>query len=602
MPVTPTQTTPDLTGNSLKLQPQSSNTASLGTQQNPIKMTRAEYQTKYGQAPAIPQSTTALGSQNNPIPMTHAEYMTKYGNQQPEQIPQDNWSAIMSPTAAPINDLGAGVLKGLGTGADSLGKMGNSLLDNTVGRVINKFQGKGFTPTDSASQGDLQKTGLLDTQNTTQAVGKAGEQFAEFLAPETAISKLTEVPKITKTVFNLAKDVGVAGLQSDGNLGTMLTTGLTSGILRGLPLAADIPGVKNTVLNISSKLSGYAPSLLQKALERTPGTVDAAKNGEQVLVDAVKKTAVGISDYSQQLLQESRAKVAELDAISGGGRGYPGTRQAIVDEGRKFVGNMTNYLRQSYNIGVQKDGGLVFDRGSLPSNIVSGGDQKAIQSSFDTMRNILNDTSISNIDANLERMLSLYKKTPVGTPTGPETKSIIHDMMDEVVKFTGSLGKISKAYPEYAQFVKQNIPARAFINDAKEIFGSTRNLSPKETTLITSRLLQLFNAGKTDARNFAETVGKKVGTDITGSSAGSLIHGIEQSAVTAHNIMNPARSLVTKTLEALPRGIIKNYIRTGNLTTLEQHPTIQAIASTLRISAIDVAKEIGNLISPNSNE
>jgi hypothetical protein len=234
----------------------------------------------------------------------------------------------------------------------------------------------------------------------------------------------------------------------------------------------------------------------------------------------------------------------------------------------------------------------------MPSNIVASGDQKAIQDAFSLLRGIQNDTSISNLYAVSERMLSLYKKTPTGTPTGPETKAIINQMMGEIPKFASSLGNISDAYPKFATFLQDNIPARKFINDARELFGSSANLSPKEATQITTRVLQLFNQGKSDIRNFAENVSAKTGTDLVGTSAGTLIKsGGSPVTVRAPELSAPGRAITTKILEAIPRSIVQSYVKTGNLTTLSQHPVISGIAKLLGLSAIDVAKEIGSMMS-----
>jgi hypothetical protein len=82
-----------------------------------------------------------------------------------------------------VGNLGLGVVKGVGSTTSALGTMGESILDQTAGRVVNAATGKGFTkPTDSSTtQGTIDQT--LTPNNTAQKIGFGAEKLAEFFVP-----------------------------------------------------------------------------------------------------------------------------------------------------------------------------------------------------------------------------------------------------------------------------------------------------------------------------------------------------------------------------------------------------------------------------------
>lgn len=368
----------------------------------------------------------------------------------------------------------------------------------------------------------------------------------------------------------------------------------SGGIGLGVKAAAKAP----LTAKLLGKMTGYAQDVLDTALQRTPGAINALKNGESALVDTVKDTSTRLSKYAQNLVDTTKQTVSDLSKLSGGGKGYPGTRQAILQKGKDFIGGITNSLRSDFNIGVTGNGILNFARSSMPSNIVSGGDKGAIQDAFNVVRNIGNDTSIKNIDSVLERLITLKSKTPVGTPTGAETRKIIAGMMNNVVGFVKSLGDVSPAYTKYASFLEENLPRRAFVNDAKEVFSGTENLSAKEISLISSRLLNVFKTGRQASKDFAGQVGQRLGTDPLGSAAGTIVKSGDKIS------LNPAtvspRGVASKIVEALPRVLVQNFIKTGNIAALELHPIVQATARAAGVATKDIAQWIGQSLSKDN--
>lgn len=388
------------------------------------------------------------------------------------------------------------------------------------------------------------------------------------------------------------------GQRESYNVGQIGATGAISGVLQatGLGLAKGVGMAANalrpTVVKTMSFLSGYADDVVKAAIERTPGAVEAIKLGEQSLTNLVKRSASKLQDFASKSVAESKKAVAEFDKLSGGGAGFPGTRESLLKEGSNFISNTTRALRSKYNIGVSGNGLLNFDRAVLPSNIVSQGDKGAIQSAFDSMSGIKKNTTVRQLDAIMERLIVLKTKTPAGTPTGGETKQIIGGMMDEVLKFAESLGKYGKGWSDWAQFSKNNVTKRVMIEDMKELFGSTRNLSPKETSQISKKLLQLYNTGNLPIKEAAQTLGKEIGEDITGGAAGTLLKTGDQMSVRAPNLTT--RGTIEKILEAAPRAAVRNYIATGKITP-ELSGFANTTAKTLGISSKSLIQELVSL-------
>lgn len=418
---------------------------------------------------------------------------------------------------------------------------------------------------------------------------------------------------------------GVAGATAGGALGETIQQGIekrygqredidagqiaASGVIAGgLQIAGGIftklatpvfQASKPVFVKFMSKISGYSDDVLEKALQRTPGAIEGVKGGNQALVDVVKKTAAGIQKYAQTTVSEAKTKIAEFSKQSVTGA-LPGTKQNLLRDSQKYIPKVVSSLRTDFNIGVDKTGQLIFDRAKNISNIVSGGDRSAIQSAFDSIKTIAKNPDIRNIDSVLERLITLRSKTPVGAPTGAETRAIISRMSDSVVDFVKSVPPgYGKGYAKYAQFLEENLPKRIMINDAKELFGSSANISPKEIDLIGGRLLQLFNTGKLATQQFAEKVGEKVGEDIVGTAAGTLLKTGGQLSVRAKNLTT--RGVAEKIIEVVPREVVKNYVETGKIMG-EMSVVVKTLAGILGVTEKVILQDVVNLFTNKRKE
>lgn len=356
------------------------------------------------------------------------------------------------------------------------------------------------------------------------------------------------------------------------NPGQIAATGVTSAVLEATGIgAAKVLGtaakaLRPSIIKTFSYLSGYADEVVTRALQRTSGAVEGTKLGEVALSNIVTRSAKKIQELASTTLKEGRAVVAKLDKLhSLGGVGREGSRNKILSEGNKFVYNTIQKLRETYKIGIEKGDKLLFSRENVPSNIASVGDQNTIQEAFKWVNSVRNNTSIKHIDAIFERLITLKTKTPGGGPTGPETKKIIGDMMGYLKTF------VEETYPEYSKFLADNLPKRVLIGEAKELIGDTANLSAKEIAQAEKRLLQLFNSGNLPLRKGAEELGAKIGEDLVGGSAGTLIKAGDEISVRAKNLTT--RGIFEKLGEYFPRQFVQNYIKTGKISgELLNHP------------------------------
>ena len=388
------------------------------------------------------------------------------------------------------------------------------------------------------------------------------------------------------------------GEREDIDVGQIAGTGIISGGLQaiggpitkiaGKAISPVVKLVRPGIIKTMSALSGYSDDIVKKALERSPGAVAGIKGGEKVLADLVQKSASKISQYADDLVIANRKIIENLSKyISYGGPGKPASRNAVLKEGRKFVDNITTILRKNHNIGVSNDGILSFMRPNQPSRIVSGGEQKAIQEGFNLVQSIKNNTSIKHIDAILERLIVLKTKTPVGSPSGPQVKAIINNMMDEIQKF------VQTTYPEYYKHLTTTLPKRIMVNEAKELFGGSKNLSPLEISQISGRLLQLYNTGRIALREGVEEIGKEISEDITGTVAGTIMKLDDAFSFRAQNL--GTRNIIMRAIEGIPRKIIDNYVKTGEITgDLLKHSAVLKTSELLKISIKSAAIFIAN--------
>ena len=243
------------------------------------------------------------------------------------------------------------------------------------------------------------------------------------------------------------------------------------------------------------------------------------------------------------------------------------------------------------------------------------------------MKSIVENPTIKNIDAVLDKMITYTKKTPAGTPTGAETKKIINTMIDNVQQFATDL------YPEYGKYLQESVPLKVMIKDAKEFFGKTTKLSADEVRKITNKLLNLYKEGSVGLREGIEEGGRNIpgmkqfgqmaGEDITGRAGGTLVEtGLPQGlktggpgigATVAGGVAGFAlggpvgaafgatagRQIAQQVIEFIPDAVVKSYVKTGKIIS---NPVLEAISKITGISLKTLMQEIINVSADKTKQ
>ena len=447
--------------------------------------------------------------------------------------------------------------------------------------------------------------------------GIAGAPAAGIGAIPGAIAGATGGAAIGETIQQgIEKSFGEREKLDIGQIGF---TGLVGGITEATGVAAlKVGKLALTPLLTKSKplftkalsaISGYDNVVLQEALKRGRGTVDAIKRGGDALSDIVVRSAKGLNDYAKKSLATAKATIKRFDEALG--QGQPISVEDLTTRiNQKLEGaNIGVTAKESPDVLAMREQGisedvikrtlgetkgegveLAFNRPVKPSRIVSTSEQGAIKEAHSALSSISENQSIEHIDAVFEKLLVLKSKTPSGSPTGAETKALIGEMIDELQDFVKMSGTTNKAYADYAKFLESNLRERVFITEMKELFGNTAHPSPKEISTISVRLLQMFNQGRGAIKGAVSELGKEVGEDITGTVSGAIIQAGDRISVRAVGLTR--RRVVEQILQAVPRAMLKDYIATGKYAVLEQHPVIKKLAQTLGVTTKILIQDI----------
>ena len=256
----------------------------------PVKMTRAEYQAKYGQAPAISTPTTSaipvassLPTRVNttaPVKMTRAEYQAKYG-----QAPAITPTAPTQSDNGFLGNLAAGVLKTPARLATNLVQAGEIATGN-----------KPTTPFSGSFLGDVQPVGMangggLSAQNLKDALG-AGAELSSYVVGGPEVKAGAEALKtgellakpLAKTFLNAGKAAVVPGALFAGgqsmqdpnkDIGQNLldtATGAATGFATGGALglggkALEATGIPNRLFSNEARTANVENKTFQQSLD-----------------------------------------------------------------------------------------------------------------------------------------------------------------------------------------------------------------------------------------------------------------------------------------------------------------------------------------------
>jgi len=484
----------------------------------------------------------------------------------------------------------SGAIKGAGTTLNTVSEMGQEI-GKKVGIIgkeepIAKIPEKVVTPT----------TGM-------EKAGFATEQVAEFFAPsgieKNIALKLDDLSKAGKLNqwFNLggkaltsaATTGAVSGLQTGSPEGAQKGAwigGLLTGVGGALGKGVDAITKSKGLVSLLSKATNYSETAVQDALKRTEGAVEGVKKGQSALNNMVVKANEKIFTMADKAKTTSRAFVDKLEkGLSSmykehSRMGQKATFDYLREEGTNFLKNVQNTLNKNFNIGttLDKKGSIIldFDRTKYPSNIISSAEKSAVQEAWDTMVRMYQHPTVKQIDSVFERLISLQTKTPVGAVTGAETKKIVGGMIDEVMGFAKSLGKVDERYAQYAKFAEDNVTERVFWEKAKEFFGDNAHIESDAVSLdkIARKLTNLYQDMSLATREELGKIGGKIEEDIAGTAAGT---SIKEGATGFGKMPTSGRDILTQLIQFIPREAVKNFIATGKVTG-EMNTKLRAIS------------------------
>ncbi len=145
-------------------------------------------------------------------------------------------------------NFGEGVNKGIASTAEGMGKIGQNILGQTVGRGVNMLTGRGNTPIKPQSMFSKEQ---LQTTNTPQHIGFGTEKTAEYFLPATKAAKAERAVDLLaqgiksslgaslariggKSAVQGLSAGGVNTLQTGGDMKQAATTAALAGVGRGL--------------------------------------------------------------------------------------------------------------------------------------------------------------------------------------------------------------------------------------------------------------------------------------------------------------------------------------------------------------------------------
>ncbi len=380
-----------------------------------------------------------------------------------------------------IAETSIGAAKGIISTLSGASELGEKALKKLVPeQIMTKL---GFSPNQTSAEqlGISGKDEITQPSNQLQSIGKGVEQIAEFFIPFGAEMKVTKVPTILTKVINAvgqgAEFATKTAVQTGGNLketGISGATGLVAPplISGGIKLAEKtLPTVGKTMASVIGLMIGKEPEHIIRAFQN-PIEVATAM-AKKIIPDDVRNTAIiGL----EKLKQETQSKFSTgLEDLS-----------KTVTVGRQttpFKNTLANGVKNIFrdlNIGVKKDGSLLFDK----STVVKGGEQKNLQEVYNTILN-QKDFSVKGIQKTAARINALSQFVEGSQNLSSVAISRIHNAYSQLIE---------KTYPELGVLRKEYAVMQEQIKGIDEVLKSVKNevANPNAVTGVVKKLSNLF--------------------------------------------------------------------------------------------------------------
>ena len=353
--------------------------------------------------------------------------------QQTSQAPQSDsiWQSI----ANSAGNFAQGVAKGELATVKGLGTIGQKVLDQTAGRVVNAATGKGFTPTGpdgtvsdlyrNMAERSQQADALLKPQGTAENIGYGAEKILEAFAPagmaakgEQAINVLAQglksklaqaaVRVVGKGAVQGAASAGVNYVQTGGDIKSSIEAGAIGGTIRG-GLATIGEGVnalrlperiystifKNSSGDMLQQLkSGAIQALQRDNPERYKELLDAGiihvgKNGAPIVNESLAKEALDRGLRGSTKTMANTVVTGALDSEHAAqtiASGYKGT---VAFPEKQFVNVLKDVEAQYADVGfgdISEEAGRLVKALETNGGNVSAVDALSIRRLLDKLR------------------------------------------------------------------------------------------------------------------------------------------------------------------------------------------------------------------------
>jgi hypothetical protein len=546
----------------------------------------------------LPDVTTAIAERHATPTQVLDHIQQQYGQQQDQGVGGAQGFAL-------------GAAKGAFGTLNTISDIGQSILSQTVGRLVNAATGKGFGATDKA---------LIDKQNlqahgTAETLGKIAENTAEFFIPGGAVGKVGKVADAGIEGLNLADKLGTAGKVVAGalKLGTKAALGageaagitaLQGGTAQESKNAAYFGAAAPAIGAVFKGLSTTGKAVMKFTASTESGVPLAAINHAIENPEAVGKAITaavrdGGEATMQKILNESVSSLEELKSA----------RRVAFDAGLAKLEKEATYTKsgQLYVKRALTNAEAVATKGYVPGTVIGVPTELSTRGVKQVMTSTLKDFGVKAAGRSLDFTEAALDKTHANkldevvnriydwkntTPTGINQ---LRRVIDGYRLGGISLGSSEKQFnaiigavrTNLADYVGTRVPQVAEMNSKYAVQSEAINniidqlkMNSKDPNTALRKLVNVFNPKSEVYRPVVEQLGTAAGKDLmsqiagltmsqwTPEGLGKYVSSIMGGAGAVATIMHPVAALgaIPAALMASPRIVGKTATALGKIS------------------------------------
>lgn len=502
------------------------------------------------------------------------------------------------------SDLAGGVAKGVGSTIKSVGNIGSSVIDQTLGRVTNH----GAKPVgDQAAQAKIDD--VLTPKNTGEKIGFGAEKVGEFLIPggaeaDTAnlANKGVDALKIGEKSAAALKLASKAGISAVSNAAVTTAQGGSgkdvenAGLLgAAFPVAGFVAKGLGRVggaiaEHLASTLSGVPKAAIKHAIENPEAVQKAIKiaatDGEGA-TQKIYQNAVDALDNLKQARNEAyQTSLTNLEKDlkvikgEGGSSDKLFVKKGVPDESYSRVSKIfktaesdlesQGYVHTDLNTsGIKK----VFTTTAKDFGAEGGG-----KGGLDFTNVALDDAHISKLQKLQDRIYNWTDTTPTGIN---KLRQVVDSYKVGGIKLGSSESKFNKIIGDLrtnlSNYVGERVPQIAKMNKeyatSSEVIDNIRNqlkIGSADPNTALRKLVNVFNPKSSLYKPVVDQLGEKAGKDLMSDIAGLTMskwtpEGVGKYLATLEGgaaLIHPAAAVA-----AVPTAILSSPRVVGELAT-----------------------------------